>query len=374
MNKKLFFALFLPILSTFFLSGCSLVPKPLNFEPKDIPSEEVNEQEQVNETEEEKVATTTEQAVATSTEQVYQEGLDYIIDYPPSYFVEPPTVSKIDCDLSKECPCVVAAGYEDKEDFCKRIATSTKQGQFCVQKWSEGAAGSTYTSYVYAKALASSTNSCVSLSFTKRTVTSCSVYEGDSVKVKNCEAENAMIPAMIERVVSSWKMPASSSVDRLIKETSELVVKALKDGDMKTLSSLVGKGKLCFSPYANVKAGANCFFGNELTGAMDDKLEYIWGSYDGSGEQIVLNFSNYYKKFIYDKDYFGKGKFSFGDPVSRGNTLNNIKDVYPDSIFSEFYVEPTEEGGMDWGSLIFVFDQSGGQLMLKAIVHDQWTI
>ncbi len=370
MNKKQLAVLALLFFGVFVLSGCRLLPGKLETKPLE------NNKEEAASSVVESFATTTqdEALVATTSSKNYQEGIDYSLDYPTNYFVEKPVVSEIDCDISKECPCIIGSGYEDEDDFCSRVATSSRQGDLCVQKWSEGAVGSFYTTYIYTKALASSTGRCSSLKFTKRTVSSCSVYEGDKVKVKNCEAENAMVPVMIDRIVSSWKMPAASSTSSLLKDSSKKVLEALKNKDMKSLASFVGSGKLCFSPYANIGAGANCFFGSELSAAMDDKLEYIWGAYDGSGEQIVLNFADYYGKFIYNKDYVEKGEYFFGDPVSRGNTLNNMKEIYPNSLFSEFYIAPSDKSGLDWSSIRFVFDEVGGALMLKAIVHDQWTI
>lgn len=136
----------------------------------------------------------------------YQKGIDYELDSPADYFIADPKVLEVACDLAQGCPCIVDLGYDDQETFCRTIAPASRQGEFCVQQWSEGAAGSTYTTYVYTTAARGAADRCASLQFTKRSVTSCLVYEGNEENVKNCEAENAMIGAMVERTVSSLKI------------------------------------------------------------------------------------------------------------------------------------------------------------------------
>jgi hypothetical protein len=62
--------------------------------------------------------------------------------------------------------------------------------------------------------------------------------------------------------------------------------------------------------------------------------------------------------------------------IGKGNTLENIHEVYPDGVFVEFHFTGFNEqyDGMDWKSLRLVFEQDGGSWRLVGIVHDQWTI
>jgi hypothetical protein len=204
MNKKYFLKFFALFLGIFILSGCGLpsffsvpqraprvAPAPVEI-PAVVPS--VSEPEA---------------AAATSSSQVireYKKGIDYILSFPAGYFVADPTVAEISCDFAKVCPCVYDANYQDKNDFCRRIAPSSRENGYCLQKWSEGAAGSIYTSYAYAFALEGAAGRCVALQFTKRFVTSCSVYEGNDANVQKCEAEKAAAPGIINNVVSSFKI------------------------------------------------------------------------------------------------------------------------------------------------------------------------
>lgn len=328
------------------------------------------------------IATTTDNPVVASSTvssvasliRDYKKGIDYELDFPVNYFVDQPKVSEVSCDITKACPCLADPNYTDQNDFCQNIASTSRQGDVCIQKWSEGAAGSIYTTYVYTKALATSTDRCVALEFTTRMVTSCTVYEGNETNVKNCEAEKAMEPVMIERTVSSLKLLSSPTQSTDLKVLSDGVLKAISEKNFKDLALFVGADKkLCFSPYANINDMAECFTKDELESAFADKKELVWGYSDGKGDQIVASFAGYYKKFIYDKDYLATGEYFSGTPISRGNTLLNLKEVYPNGLFSEYYIKGNKDG-LDWGSLRFVFEKVDGQMYLRAIVHDQWTI
>ena len=62
--------------------------------------------------------------------------------------------------------------------------------------------------------------------------------------------------------------------------------------------------------------------------------------------------------------------------IGKGNTLNNIAQVYPNGEFVEFHFTgfDTQYEGMDWTSLRLVFEENNGTWFLIGIVHDQWTI
>ncbi|MCU6712807.1 hypothetical protein M6D81_29305 [Paenibacillus sp. J5C_2022] len=59
-----------------------------------------------------------------------------------------------------------------------------------------------------------------------------------------------------------------------------------------------------------------------------------------------------------------------------GNSIPNIKDVYPDSYLVDYYFSGFNKDykGMDWESLILVLEEHDGGWYIVAIVHSQWTI
>lgn len=162
-----------------------------------------------------------------------------------------------------------------------------------------------------------------------------------------------------------------------VEEAAKEVVNLLKDKNFEELSNFVHPTKgIRFSPYTYVNLEKDLVFKKEEIKNLNlDPKKYTWGAYDGSGFPINLTFSEYYKKFIYDKDFALTKQISVNRRVGQGNTINNIPEAYPKASYVEFYVPGSSEmEGMDWGSLRLVFEQVEGKWYLVGIVHNQWTI
>lgn len=157
------------------------------------------------------------------------------------------------------------------------------------------------------------------------------------------------------------------------------VVELLKQRNLRELSRLVHPVKgVRFSPYAFLSRKVNVLFtASTLPGALRDTRQHIWGDYDGSGAPIRLTFAEYYKRFIYDRDFAVASKISYnGGPIVKGNTYDNSFDEYPNAIIVEYHmpgIQPEQEG-MDWASLRLIFEQHRGAWYLVHVVHDKWTI
>ncbi len=132
-----------------------------------------------------------------------------------------------------------------------------------------------------------------------------------------------------------------------------------------------------FSPYGyidtlnHVKFTADIFLQQ-----LEESSRVKWGSYDGTGEDILLTTEEYLKKFVYDVDFLNAEQTGINEMIGGGNSLNNLETVYQGSGFSESYFSGFEEkyGGMDWRSLRLIFQSHQGHPFLVGIVHDQWTI
>ena len=156
------------------------------------------------------------------------------------------------------------------------------------------------------------------------------------------------------------------------------VIRLIKDKDMNGLSSFVHPTKgIRFSPYDYIDIQADkVFTAEEVKGLLKDKQVYNWGNYDGSGEPIDLNFNDYYNRFIYDEDFANPQIIGNNMAIGEGNTINNVKEAYPNGYFIEFHFtgfEP-EYAGIDWRSLKLVFEKAGEAWYLVGIVHGEWTI
>jgi hypothetical protein len=79
---------------------------------------------------------------------------------------------------------------------------------------------------------------------------------------------------------------------------------------------------------------------------------------------------------VYDVDLAQPEEVGFGEVIGKGNTINNIAEVWPDAVTVEYHFSgfDPQYGGMDWRSLRLVFEPEEGAWRLVGIVHDEWTI
>ncbi len=185
---------------------------------------------------------------------------------------------------------------------------------------------------------------------------------------------NAEIAEQVDQVVTEEPEQATTSL-----LTSALDVMALiEDQDFAALQNWVHPDDgVRFSPYAYVNTQTDLVFGAQVFPTLPtDPTILTWGSFDGSGDPIDFDFLGYYNRFIYDQDYLNPEIIGVNTIIGTGNTLVNIIDVYPSGEFVEFHFtgfDPQYEG-MDWRSLILVFEEVGNEWKLVGIVHNEWTI
>lgn len=156
------------------------------------------------------------------------------------------------------------------------------------------------------------------------------------------------------------------------------VIGLIKDKDMTGLSTYVHPTKgLRFTPYPYIDVQKDLVFAADQVADLAQNTEvYTWGSYDGKGDPINLAFNDYYDEFIYDEDFANPHMIGNNVAIGTGNTIDNVKEAYPDGYFIEFYFkgfEPKYEG-IDWRALKLVFEEENGTWYLVGIVHGQWTI
>ncbi|RYY70280.1 MAG: hypothetical protein EOO13_07060 [Chitinophagaceae bacterium] len=180
--------------------------------------------------------------------------------------------------------------------------------------------------------------------------------------------------------VDSVKVPAPVVInkDSLLVATGKSVLLALKEKDYPAFSQFfLPATAVRFSPYGFIDSTSNV----ELTAAEFNDLlrsgkKIVWGQQDGSGDTMLLSLPDYFKKFVYNADFLNAEKSATDKFIGSGNSLNNLKKVYPGARFIEYHFSGFDKkyGGMDWTSLRLVFKESNDQFCLIAVVHDQWTI
>ncbi|MBM7619171.1 hypothetical protein JOC95_001020 [Bacillus tianshenii] len=161
-------------------------------------------------------------------------------------------------------------------------------------------------------------------------------------------------------------------------DTAFAAVKLIKEKDFSALKGLIHPTKgVRFTPYGYVDVNRNLVFtASEIGDLKENQKVYLWGEYDGTGDPIQLSFHDYYKKFIYDADFLLAEEISINKRIGQGNSIDNSKEVYPDSTVVEFHFPGFEEKyeGMDWKSLRVVLEKLDNNWYVVGIIHDQWTI
>ena len=159
---------------------------------------------------------------------------------------------------------------------------------------------------------------------------------------------------------------------------AQAVLKALAHRHFAELASYVDPVKgLRFSPYAASDTDVVLTRDDLNSRAKLGRVRH-WGDYDGSGEPIRMSFIKYYRRFVYDRDYLRApqiGYDQFLGPEEADEYERNYDDVYPHSIFVDYYIPrglDTDE--RPWSSLILVFQQSDGEWYLVGVIHDEWTV
>ena len=167
-------------------------------------------------------------------------------------------------------------------------------------------------------------------------------------------------------------------VDEKVAARAAEIIFAIKNRDMATLATKVHPQKgVRFSPYTFVDTANDLVFSAaDLPTAPENPTVYVWGAFDGSGEPIEMTFADYWARFVYDADFARPDIIGFNQIVGRGNTVNNIAEVYPGAVVVEYHFSGFDPNlaGMDWRSLRLVLEPFGGEWMLVGIVHDEWTI
>ncbi len=188
-------------------------------------------------------------------------------------------------------------------------------------------------------------------------------YQSENARLFVLKAKNADIsPAQAERT---------------IKAKAQQAIAAVKARNMSKLATFVHPTQgLRFSPYSYINKESDLVFkATDLKTLMSSRKKYVWGAQDGSGEDLKLTFAEYFNRYIYDKDFAVARQIGYNRILKQGNTVVNVAEAYPDSIFVEYHFPGTKKfDGMDWKSLRLIFQQQNGNWFLVGISHDQWTI
>lgn len=161
-----------------------------------------------------------------------------------------------------------------------------------------------------------------------------------------------------------------------VKTANDKILQALKSKDYKTFASFIHPEKgITFSMYGFVDPKEDMHFSKaDFEKYLFTKTVYTWGAQDGSGDPYKATINDYLTKWVFSMD-FTASQYSLNKFLAGGNSLNDLKKIYPGQDFTENYIKGTgKDGEMDWKTIRFVFEEFQGKQYLVAVVNDQWTI
>jgi len=203
------------------------------------------------------------------------------------------------------------------------------------------------------------------------------IQEDEDNKIEESQLQT-VIDFDLEKLGQETDIIKPETAKEIIKETADKVIDAISIKDAKTISDYVHPVKgVRFTPYTYVSVENDIVFQKEeMKNFFEDKNIYLWGYYDGTGDEINLTPGDYYKKFIYSEDFKNAEQIGYNEVLSAGNMLENQFEVYDNPIVVEYYFPGfnPDYAGMDWQSLRLVFEQYEGSWYLAGIIHNQWTI
>ncbi len=157
---------------------------------------------------------------------------------------------------------------------------------------------------------------------------------------------------------------------QIIANRANEIVLAIKNKDMVKLSTFIHPNKgVRFSPsvYVEVKT-ALIFSATQIRNLLSEKTKYIWGVNEAG--TIKLTFSEYFNRFIYDRDYVNAKNISYSGVGFCGPIGYNLREIYPEAIFvgyqsPKFVVSPE----FNCKHLGLVFEEKNDIWYLVGIVH-----
>ncbi len=195
-----------------------------------------------------------------------------------------------------------------------------------------------------------------------------------SAKEKETELES--LKKSNEEIQKELDKLKENEENKVIVEEALAVLKTLKSEDYEALSKHVGGSGLNCIPYYFSPAPSVSLTQEQIAdiGNSEDVLE--WGVSDGIGDPIELIPSDYFEEYVYNQDFINAPIISVNQSLSGFDTANTNMNMYNDPEYVEFYFDSFEKQyeGMDWESLVLIFEKEDGQYKLVGVVHGCWQI
>ena len=195
--------------------------------------------------------------------------------------------------------------------------------------------------------------------------------------LSSCDNNETTPSATVNKDTVQENQPAINK-DSLILSLTRQVLTTLKAGDYKSFAAFMHTTLgTRFTPYTFVDTAMDKrFIPSEFLELVNKNTPIDWGSYDGTGDSILLTVKGYFKKFVYNADFLKAEKTSLNKTLGAGTDFNNLEIVYKDCEYTESFFSGFEKkyDGMDWTALRLVYKKYQGKYYLVGVIHGSWTI
>jgi len=166
---------------------------------------------------------------------------------------------------------------------------------------------------------------------------------------------------------------ANKSEEFSIKFLNNEIIQCLNDKDYKKFSKFIHPEKgIRFSMHGLIDLDKDLHFTKSgFEKYIPTKTLFIWGYYDGSESEYFQTIRGYLQQWVLARDFL-RSEYSYNEFITN-NPFNNLKNIYPGTIFTENYFKGTEGNEqLDWRALRFVFEKFQNKYYLVAVINDQW--
>jgi hypothetical protein len=160
---------------------------------------------------------------------------------------------------------------------------------------------------------------------------------------------------------------------------ADKILEAIAAGNFATLAKYVHPQRgLEFSPYSRnlIDLQTIRFSQAEVVKFGVDERIYTWGTFDGSGEPILMTPSDYFKEFVYDIDYIRKAKRTTTIPKQRTpGEFSGLHKYYPEELIVRYHYPGTPDNEyIDFRDLILLFSVIEGRWYLVGVALAESTV
>jgi len=192
-----------------------------------------------------------------------------------------------------------------------------------------------------------------------------------------CQSASESIENTNSHTMSSPSTVASTDISQqTLRQQALRIQRALANKDFSRITNDIHPTHgVRFSMYAYVRPESDKVFSRTQYEQYlsQSNIRFTWGEKDGTGDLLIMSLPTYLDTWV-DSKTFHNARISTNKTSNNSNSINNLKEIYPQVEVVEFYYNGTEAyAGMDWRVLRLVFDEYQGKRYLIAVISDQWT-